>query len=110
MNRIQKKYLFDISERIDFIFQFHLEGIDTLEQYEANRTVQSAVERELITIGEAVYKLFREGVMVLYADQLINRRNTLAHQYDVFSAAAIWVSVHDELPSLKDQIEQLLEE
>ena len=79
MNRIQKKYLFDISERIDFVFQHHLDGVDTLEAYESNRTAQSAVERELIIIGEALHKLSREGIKLSYSDKFINRRNTLAH-------------------------------
>lgn len=108
MNRIQKKLLFDISERIDFIFQHHLVGIHTFEAYESSQTVQSAVERELIIIGEAVYKLFRNGIKLIYADKLINRRNTLAHQYDAYSPLTIWLSVHEELPDLKTEVENLL--
>ncbi len=89
MNRIQKKLLFDISERIDFISQHHLVGINTFEAYESSQTVQSVVERELIIIGEAVHKLFRIGIKLIYADKLINRRNTLAHQYDAYSPLTI---------------------
>ena len=58
MNRIQKKYLFDILERIDFIFQEHLNGIDTLEDFEASRTAQSAVERELQTANKFTVSRF----------------------------------------------------
>jgi len=105
-----KKYLFDIAEAINFIFEDHLEGINTLEEYKANRTVQAAVERQLITIGEAVYKLHRLGVQVSFADKLINRRNTLTHQYDVYSASSVWYSVHGELPTLMTEIEKMLEE
>ena len=103
-----KKYLFDIAEAIMLIFEEHLQGINSLEAYKTNRTVQAAVERQLITIGEAVHKLKRLGVQIPYADNLINRRNTLTHQYDVFSASAVWNSVHSELPHLKTEVEQLL--
>ena len=89
MPKDPKKFLFDTLERIDFIFDHHLSGISSLEEYEANQTVQSAVERELIIIGEAVYKLRRKGTSLTNADQIINRRNTVAHEYDVFNAAAI---------------------
>lgn len=110
MPKDPRKFLFDILERINFIFDNHISEITSLEEYEADQTIQSAVERELIIIGEAVYKLKRKGTVLVNADQIINRRNTLAHQYDVFNAAAIWVSVHNELPSLKAEVEQLLEE
>ena len=110
MPKDPKKFLYDILERIGYIFDEHLAEILSLEEYESNQTVQSAVERELIIIGEAVYKLKRKGTTLVNADQIINRRNTLAHQYDVFNAAAIWVSVHNELPTLKAEVEQLLEE
>jgi len=110
MPKDPKKFLYDILERIDYIFDDHIAEIESLEDYEGDQTAQSAVERELIIIGEAVYKLKRKGMILTYADQIINRRNTLAHQYDVFNATAIWVSVHNELPSLKSEVEQLLEE
>ncbi|MEM6805995.1 MAG: HepT-like ribonuclease domain-containing protein [Bacteroidota bacterium] len=70
--------------------------------------MQAAVERELINIGEALCKLRRLGISLSITDQLINRRNTLTHQYDVFSAASIWNSVHVELHDLKSEVEELL--
>jgi len=109
MPKDPKKFLYDILEAINFIFDIHLKGITTLEEYEAEYTVQAAVERRLITIDEAVYQLRRQGITLSFADKLINRRNTLAHQYDVYNSVAIWVSVHDELPTLKTEVEQMLE-
>ncbi len=105
-----KKFLYDIAESIGFIFDEHLVGINTLAEYEADRTVQDAVERRLITIGEAVLKLQQAGIRLPFGDQIINRRNTLTHQYDVFTAESIWESVHRELPGLKAEVDRLLGE
>ena len=108
MTRIQKKYLFDISESIRMIFEEYLVGIDSFDQYEADSKTQDAVERRLLIIAEALHKIRREGVSLPYADQIINRRNTLAHQYDEYNPIAIWESIHRELPGLKAEADRLL--
>lgn len=53
MTRIQKKYLFDISESIRIIFEDHLDGVHSLEVYEADVKTQDAVERRLMIVAEA---------------------------------------------------------
>lgn len=110
MNRTEKKYLYDISESIRIIFEDYLEGIDSFGQYEADSKTQDAVERRLMIIAEAVYKMRRKGVSLPSADQIINRRNTMAHQYDEYNPIAIWDSIHRELPVLKAEADRLLNE
>lgn len=110
MNRTEKKYLYDISESIRIIFDDYLKGIDSFGQYEADLKTQDAVERRLMIIAEAVYKMRRKGVSLPSADQIINRRNTMAHQYDEYNPNAIWDSIHRELPSLKAEADRLLKE
>ena len=110
MNRKEKKYLHDISESITFIFDDFLDGIDTLAQYEAGMKTQAAVERMLMDIGEAIYKLRREGITLSAGDNLINRRNALAHQYGEYNPDTIWNSLHRELPGLKVEVDRLLAE
>ena len=105
-----KKYLYDISESIEFIFDDHLQEIDSLSEYEEDRTIQDAVERRLTIIGEAIHMLRKQGISLPSGDQIVNRRNTITHQYDEFGAEAIWKSVHSELPSLKEEVDRLLEE
>ena len=41
---------------------------------------------------------------------LLNKIMAILHQYDVFSASAIWNSVHGELPTLKAEVKGLLED
>ena len=110
MNRTEKKYLYDISESIRIIFDDYLMGIDSFDQYEADLKTQDAVERRLMIIAEAVYKMRRKGVSLPSADQIINRRNTMAHQYDDYNPNVIWDSIHRELPSLKAEADRLLNE
>jgi len=52
----KRKYWSDILIALDAIEQ-HLSGIETLEAYAASFTAKDAVERRLITIGEAVTKI-----------------------------------------------------
>ena len=110
MSRTEKKYLYDISESINTIFDDFLDGIDTFAQYKVDLKTQAAVERMLMIIGEAIYKLRREGITLSYGDNIINRRNTLAHQYDDYNPDTIWNSVHPELPGLKAEVDRLLAE
>ncbi|MEZ4848221.1 MAG: hypothetical protein R3B93_06310 [Bacteroidia bacterium] len=46
MSRTEKKYLYDISESINTIFDDFLDGIDTFAQYKADLKTQAAVESE----------------------------------------------------------------
>lgn len=89
MTRIEKKLLYDISESIRTILDDYLEGLQSLEQYEADLKTQDAVERRLLVIAEALYRLRRKGINLPFVDQIINRRNTVAHQYDEYNPIAI---------------------
>ncbi|MEM7657999.1 MAG: HepT-like ribonuclease domain-containing protein [Bacteroidota bacterium] len=103
----EKKYLFDILRSIELIEQ-HLEEVDSLFAYEQDIKSQDAVERRMIIISEALRRLVETGVHLPQADRLINRRNTIVHQYDQFLPEAIWRSVNRELPGLKYEVPQLL--
>lgn len=84
--------------------------MNTYEQYEADAKTQTAVERVLMIIAEAIYKLRRKGISLTNGDQIINRRNTIAHQYDEYNPDTIWMSIHRELPGLKVEVDRLLQE
>lgn len=109
MTREAKKFLFDISSAIDHIFSVHLNGISNKADFESDLTVLRAVERELGIIGEACLKLQQMKVMLSGADPMINRRNTLAHQYDAFKPSNIWDLVFHDLPGLKSEVDGLLD-
>ena len=108
MKKTAKKYLFDISQAISHIFEVHLSQIPSKEIFLKNLTVQRATERELAIIGEACHKLQKEGVHLQHGDSMINRRNTLVHQYDSFNPRNIWDLIHHDLPPLKQEVDQLM--
>ncbi len=109
MNIKAKKYLYDILRSAEMIEQ-HLIGIEDLFAYEQDIKTQDAVERRMIIISEALRRLTEMGVSLTQADRLINRRNTIVHQYDQFLPEAIWRSVQKELPALKTEVAKLLNE
>lgn len=109
MTQNAKKYLFDIAQSIDIIFDIHLREIHSLDEYMKSISAQDGVEKRLILIGEAAFRLRQMGISLSLTDQLINRRNTIVHQYDQFTHKAIWYTAQQELPVLKQQVMELME-
>ena len=110
MPRKAKKYLFDLLTAIQAIEEVHLAGINNQEEFEGNKTVIRAVERELEIIGEAAYRLHQMGISLSQADSLINRRNTIIHQYDSYQPRTIWNVAVRHLIKLKTEVVELLGE
>lgn len=50
------------------------------------------------------------GVRLEDHDAIINRRNTIIHQYDDFTERAIWRHIKKDLPKVKTEVLELLEE
>ena len=109
MTRKAQTYLFDISQAISDIKHIHLQGITQFTEFEANKTVRRAVAKELEIIGEAAYRLRHMSVTLSQADSLINRRNTLIHQYSDYKDETIWYYIQGEIDTLKEEVDSLLE-
>ena len=109
MTRNAKKYLYDISESIRIVFDEYLIDVPSLKQYEENTLIQDAIDRRLILIGEALYRLRQMNVAITSAEIWINRRNTIVHQYDDYNSETIWRLLHRELSALKEEVDELLE-
>ena len=105
MNRKALKYLWDIKDCIEHI-QTYIQETKTLESFIQNSLVQDAVERRLIILGEATKRLQQMGVSLSYSDSSINRRNTIIHQYDDFSAKSIWRHIQEDLPGLLKEVHE----
>ena len=78
-----KKYLSDILMAIELIENFISDTPD-FNLYQNDPKTQSAVERQLVIIGEALNKLKQteSGLLIQNDKQIIGFRNRLVHAYD----------------------------
>ena len=104
-----KKYLDDILNAIKLIQEFMVE-IDSFTEYSMDLKTQSAVERQLGIIGEAVNKFNRLNSVDFLKNtvQIIGLRNRIIHAYDSIDNTVVWVIIQKYLPDLKREVIQKL--
>jgi uncharacterized protein with HEPN domain len=103
------KLLTDILHAITLIDSFTSET-KVFDNYISDLKTQSAVERQLGIIGEAVNKfekLFPESP-ITNARQIAGLRNRLIHTYDSVDPSIVWAIIKNHLPSLKSEVESRL--
>jgi uncharacterized protein with HEPN domain len=99
------KYLSDIHRAINLIEDF-LKPVGNYNEYINDLKTQSAVERQLGIIGEAVNKfdlLFPEASLQ-NARKIVGLRNRLIHAYDAIDTSIIWAIIQKHLYPLKVEI------
>jgi len=103
------KYLYDILMAIERIELFS-KDVSDFNAYEKDLKTQSAIERQLGIIGEALNKLKKSDTsMVIEHDhQIISLRNRLVHAYDSIDNSIVWAILKKHLESLKEEIEAKL--
>jgi len=82
------------------------------EDFKTNRLVQDATIREFEIIGEATKNLsdeLREKYPDILWKDMAGMRDKLIHQYFGVDITAVWDSINDDLPPLKDKIIEILE-
>ncbi|PYK35314.1 MAG: hypothetical protein DME54_05175 [Verrucomicrobia bacterium] len=86
-------------------------GAHTLEDLSKDDVVRLAIERALEVIGEAANR-FPAEFRAKYPDvewrKIIGMRNVLIHGYDIVQSDVLWDTVQESLPTLLNQIEQML--
>jgi uncharacterized protein with HEPN domain len=108
MTEPQIKLLSDIKFSILAIEDF-THGISSFSAYQDDLKTQSAVERQLSIIGEAVTQLLKISSLELtHAVQIKSLRNRLVHAYDNIDASIIWAILSNHLPRLKVEVDLLL--
>ncbi len=103
------KYLSDILMAIELIEEFIIDAKD-FSLYDQDRKTQSAVERQLAIIGEALnrFKKLEPEVKIENDKQIISFRNRLVHAYDSLDNSMIWVIISRHLMPLKIEIQKLM--
>ena len=94
---------------IELIEEFTL-GINDFNIYDKDRKTQSAVERQLAIIGEALNQLrkIEPNIEIENDTQIIGFRNRLIHAYDSLDNSIIWVIINKYLKKLKIEIQNLI--
>ncbi|HZK94511.1 MAG TPA: HepT-like ribonuclease domain-containing protein [Prolixibacteraceae bacterium] len=104
-----KKYLSDILRSIELIEQFTA-TVNNYNDYSSDLKTQSAVERQLGIIGEAVNKfdkLFPESTLE-NARRIVGFRNRLIHSYDAVDSSMIWAIIKRHLDPLKAEVTEMI--
>ena len=100
-----KKFLSDILQAIALIESFVVDVKD-FDDYLIDRKTQSAVERQLGIIGEALNKfekLFSDS-QISNARKIVGFRNRLIHTYDSVDPSMVWAILKNHLGPLKEEV------
>lgn len=99
----------DVLQAIDFIQSFV--GTKKLPGFLKSDLIQSAVIRQFEIIGEAGSKI-SITTQTAFPDvswrSIKAFRNLLIHEYFKIDAAEIWTTIQNDLPGLKEQMENIL--
>jgi uncharacterized protein with HEPN domain len=97
-----------ILESIDYALEFTHNV--TFAEYQANNMMRFAVVKNLEIVGEASYKLtneFRKKHTNVEWQAIVKLRHVLVHGYYLLEDIVIWEIVQNDLPPLKQQIQQI---
>jgi uncharacterized protein with HEPN domain len=105
-----KTWLFDILQSINEIESYYLDRPRKFTEYVADLRTKRAVERNIEIIGEAVNRILKRDKQFKLenARQIIGTRNRIAHGYDKISDDLMWSIVINNLPKLKEEVDNLL--
>ena len=109
MQREILKYLHDIQESIDSIFEYLGDNRD-FNNYRSNKLLRRGIERELEIIGEATNRILKiDGTIeITNARRIVDLRNWVIHGYDKVDDVIIWGIISKDLPDLKKQVGNLI--
>ncbi|HJS42174.1 MAG TPA: HepT-like ribonuclease domain-containing protein [Gemmatimonadales bacterium] len=110
MQRDARAFLWDVLHAVNKIERF-LHG-QTRDAFLTDELLQSAVERQVAIIGEALRQLSKAAPSVAgqvrEAERIIGLRNVLIHGYATVDSDLLWRSVQEGLPALKETIQRQL--
>jgi len=103
------KYLSDILQSIVLIEDF-TKSITSFTDYVSDLKTQSAVERQLGIIGEAVnrFEILHPEESLDNARKIVGFRNRLIHAYDAMDSSMIWAILKKHLGPLKEEVSKKL--
>ena len=111
MRRDPRCYLWDIQQAVEAVLEY-VSG-KTFIDYEEQRMLRSAVEREFVLIGEAMSRLAHDDepivVQITGYRKIIDFRNIIAHDYDDVRNDIVWAVIEGDLQTLLIEVTGLLD-
>lgn len=110
MDRTVKKYLYDIYSAIEEIELFLSQRPKQYQVYLDDLMFKRAIERNIGIIGEAMSKILQidNYIAITNAKNIKGARNYVVHAYDSLEPHIIWNIVVNDIPKLKEEVAQLL--
>jgi|ERR1700722_8050015 len=105
-----RKLLDDVRDAAEFIVD-RTRGFSATD-YENDRLVRQAVERNFEIIGEAVNRLRKidpaVAARITEVDRIVAFRNVLIHGYHMIDDAEVWRVIEHSLPVLLGEVQEML--
>jgi uncharacterized protein with HEPN domain len=105
-----KTWLYDILQSINEIDSYYTNKPKKFADYLLDLKTKRAVERNIEIIGEAVNRILKKDELFKLenAQKIIGTRNRIIHGYDKISDDLIWSIVINNLPKLREEVQNLL--
>ena len=108
--RNDRERLLDIQEAIENIQKYAIRGKDAFSEDEL---IQTWILHHIQILGEAAARIsdeFQEQHADIPWFKIVGMRNILVHDYFKIDINAVWSVVENDLPTLYDQIQYILDE
>src|SRR6056297_1078636 len=110
LSEVDKGYLWDMHAASEDILEF-TKGI-SFNEFENNKLIKFAVERQLLVIGEAANHVSKdcreEGKEIQWA-KIVGLRDIIAHDYGDILTVRIWKIVTENVRELRDILKSKIE-
>lgn len=109
-NKKDKAYLWDMLEACISINEFIVGK--KFEDFDSEKLLQSAVERQLLILGEAANRVSKElqkSTPKVQWRGIVGQRNILAHEYGDILNERIWRVAKELIPDLTKVLKNLLD-
>jgi uncharacterized protein with HEPN domain len=105
-----KTWLYDVLQSINEIDSYYTDKPRNFADYLLDLKTKRAVERNIEIIGEAFNRILKKDkdFNIDNAQKIIGTRNRIVHGYDKISDDLIWSIVINNLPKLKEEVQDLL--